>query len=139
LVLAALHFPTDLGGLVVYLIGLIILWFVVSIPVYFAGKAIRGRSASFGNALGATLGGVIAYYAVYLVVAFFLGAVVGDSAGVFALILGLIAWLAVFRAAFDTTWLGVVGIVVIAWLILLVIDVFLVAVFGVKFPDFFPF
>jgi hypothetical protein len=42
-------------------------------------------------------------------------------------------------AAFGTTWLGVVGTVVVAWLILLVIDVFLVAVFGVKFPDFFPF
>ena len=135
----ALHVPTDLGGLVVYLIGLFVLWFVVSFPVYFAGKAIRGRNASFGDALGATLGGVIAYYAVFFLVAFFLGAVIGDSAGVIALLLGLIAWLAVFRAAFGTTWLGVVGIVVIAWLILLVIDFFLVALFGVKFPDFFPF
>jgi len=135
----ALHIPTDLGGLVVYLIGLFVLWFVVSFPVYFAGKAIRGRNASFGDALGATLGGVIAYYAVFFLVAFFLGAVIGDSAGVIALLLGPIAWLAVFRAAFGTTWLGVVGIVVIAWLILLVIDFFLVALFGVKFPDFFPF
>ena len=64
---------------------------------------------------------------------------VGPSASVIALLLGLIAWLAVFRAGFHTTWPGAVGIVLIAWLILLVLDFFLVAAFGVRFPDFFPF
>ena len=135
----ALHFPSDPGGLVVYLIGLAILWVVVSVPVYFAGRAIKGREASFGNALGATLGGVVIYYLVYFVVAFFLGSVIGSSAGVIAIVLAFVAWLAVFRAAFSTTWLGAVGIVVVAWLILLVLDLLLVAIFGVKFPDFFPF
>jgi len=123
----------------VYLIGLIVLWVVISIPVYFAGKAIKGGNARFGQAMGATLGGVVVYYVVYLVVAFFLGAVIGPSADALALILGLIAWLAVFRGSFHTSWLGAIGIVVIAWLILLVLDFLLVAAFGVKFPDFFPF
>ena len=126
-------------GVVVYLIGLLVLWMVVSVPVYFAGRAVRGKNASFGNALGATLGGVVVYYVVYLSIAFFLGSVIGSSADVFALLLGLLAWLAVFRAAFQTGWLGAIGIVVIAWLILLVLDFFLVLAFGVNFPDFFPF
>jgi hypothetical protein len=138
--LAFPNFPVDPLGVVVYVIGLIVLWIVISVPVYFAGRAVKGRTASFGDALGATLGGVIVYYIVFFVVAFFLGAVIGvTGADVFALFLGLIAWLAVFRAAFDTGWLGAIGIVVIAWLILLVLDFFLVAAFGVKFPDFFPF
>jgi hypothetical protein len=124
---------------VIYLIGLIVLWIVVSIPVYFAGRAIKGRSAGFGQAMGATLGGVVVYYVIYFAVAFFLGAVIGPSADVLALILGLVAWLAVFRGAFHTTWLGAIGIVVIAWLILLVLDFILVAAFNVKFPNFFPF
>jgi len=124
---------------VVYLVGLIVLWVVVSIPVYFAGRAIKGRGAGFGQAMGATLGGVVVYYVVYLAVAFFLGAVIGPSADVLALILGLVAWLAVFRAAFNTSWLGAIGIVVIAWLILLVLDFVLIAAFNVKFPNFFPF
>ena len=89
--------------------------------------------------MGATLGGVVVYYVVYLAVAFFLGAVMGPSADVLALIFGLIAWLAVFRAAFNTSWLGAIGIVVIAWLILLVLDFVLIAAFNVKFPNFFPF
>ena len=121
------------------MIGLIVLWIVVSIPVYFAGRAIKGRSTGFGQAMGATLGGVVVYYLVYLVVAFFLGAVIGPAADALALVLGLIAWLAVFRGAFQTSWLGAIGIVVIAWLILLVLDFILIAAFGVKFPDFFPF
>jgi hypothetical protein len=121
-------------------IGLIVLWIVISIPVYFAGKAIKGGRAGFGQAMGATLGGVIVYYIVYFVVAFFLGAVIGAGpADALALILGLLAWLAVYRGTFHTSWLGAIGIVVVAWLILLVLDFLLVAAFGVKFPDFFPF
>ena len=125
--------------MLVYLIGLIVLWIVISIPVYFAGKAIKGRGAGFGRAMWATLGGVIVYYVVYFVVALFLGAVIGPSADVIALLLALVAWLAVFRGAFHTSWLGAIGIVVIAWLILLVLDFVLSVAFGVQFPDFYPF
>ena len=134
-----LNFPSDPGALVVYLIGLLILWFVVSVPVYFAGKLVKGGRASFGNALGATLGGVIVYSIVAFVVAYFLGAVIGSAAGALALVLGLVVWLAVFRAAFRTSWLGAVGIVIVAWLILLALDFILGSIFHVPFPDFFPF
>jgi len=112
---------------------------VVSVPVYFAGRAIKGKNAGFGQAMAATLWGVVVYYLVFIVVAFFLGAVIGPSAEVLALLLGFVAWLAVFRGAFHTSWLGAIGIVVIAWLILLVLDFVLIAAFNVKFPNFFPF
>jgi len=131
--------PTDPFGLLVYILGLVVLWVVVSVPVYFAGKAVKGGAASLGEAMGATLGGVLAYYIVFFLVSIPLGAVIGGSAGVIALLLAFVAWLAVFRAAFHTSWLGAVGIVVIAWLILLVLDFILVAIFGVRFPDFYPF
>ena len=137
--MVTLNFPTDPLGLVIYLLGLIVLWIVVSVPVYFAGRAVKGREASFGEAMGATLGGVVAYYVVYFLVAILLGAVIGSGAGVIALLLGFLAWLGVFRAAFHTSWLRALAIVVLAWLILTVIDFLLVAAFGVRFPDFFPF
>ena len=89
--------------------------------------------------MASTLGGVVVYYVVYIIVAFAVGAVIGPSAGVLALLLGFLAWLAVFRGSFHTSWLGAVGIVVIAWIILMVLDLVLVAVFGVRFPDFYPF
>ena len=137
--MVSFHFPSDPLSLVVYLVGLVVLWIIVSIPVYFAGKAVKGGRANFGEAMGATLGGVIVYYLVFFVIAFFLGSVIGPSANIIALIVGFIAWLAVFRGVFRTSWLGAVGIVVLAWIILLIIDFLLVAAFGVKFPDFFPF
>jgi hypothetical protein len=117
----------------------VVLWFVVSIPVYFAGKAVKAGNATFGEAMRATLGGVIAYYIVFFIVAFFLGAVIGSTAAAIALVLGLIVWLAVFKSAYHTSWLGAVGIVVLAWVILLILDAILVAAFNVSFPNFFPF
>lgn len=134
-----LRLPTNPLGILIYLIGLAVLWMVVSVPVYFAGRAVKGHEARFGDAMGATLGGVVAYYAVFFIAAFFLGPVIGPSAPALGLVLGLLAWLSVFRAAFDTTWLGAVGIVILAWVILIVLDFALVALFGVRFPDFFPF
>lgn len=123
----------------VYLVGLVILWVLVSIPVYFAGKLVKGERATFGSAMAATLGGVVAYYIVFFVVAAVLGALVGPSAGVFALILGFLAWLSIFKSVFGTSWPGALGIVVLAWVILTVLDIILVHAFGVRFPKFYPF
>ena len=131
--------PTTLIGLLVFAIGLIILWAMISIPVYFGGKAVTGGKASFGNAMAATLGGGLAYFIVYFGVSFFLGSVLGASAGALAAVLALIVWLAVYKAAFQTGWLGAVGIVLVAWVVLIVLDFALVRAFGVDFPDFFPF
>jgi len=137
--MVSFNFPTDPLSLAVYLVGLVILWVIVSIPVYFAGKAIKGGNAGFGQAMGATLGGVIVYWIVFLVVAYFVGSVIGPPADALALILGLVAWLGVFRAAFHTSWLGAIGIVFVAWLILLVLDFLLVVIFNAPFPKFYPF
>jgi hypothetical protein len=134
-----LNFPSTALGIIVYLVGLVILWVVLSIPVYFAGKAITRGQSDFGDAMGATLFGGLAYFVVYFAVAYFLGAVVGGSAGAFAIIVALIVWLAVFRAAFRTTWPKAIGIVIVAWVIFLILDFIMVAAFGVSFPNFFPF
>ncbi|MDG6899679.1 MAG: hypothetical protein JRN44_02180 [Nitrososphaerota archaeon] len=82
------------------------------------------------------MGGVVVYYVVYLVVAFALGAVMDSPALAVALALGLLGWLAVFRRAFHTSLLGAVAVVVLAWLILMVLDVALTGVFGVSLPAF---
>ncbi|QQG49463.1 MAG: hypothetical protein HY247_03960 [archaeon] len=131
--------PSDAVGILVYVVGLVILWVIVSIPVYFAGKAVTHGRSGFRTAMGATLGGGLAYFIVYWVVAFFLGPVLPSSALALASIIGIIVWLAVYRSAFDTGWLGAIGIVVLAWIILLVLDFVLVRSFHVSFPDFFPF
>jgi hypothetical protein len=131
--------PTNLTGLLFLVVVLVILWIIISIPVYLAGKAVTGGKAHFGEAMGATLGGGLVYFIVYYGVAFFLGPFLGPLATILALILAFIFWLAVYRASFETSWIGALGIVIVGWLILLVLDFFLVHFFGVNFPDFIPF
>lgn len=132
-------FPTGIGDLLVFLVGLVILWVIISIPVYFGAKAVTGGKARFGEAMWATLGGGLVYFIVYFLVAVFLGAVIGPSASVFAIVLAVIAWLAVYRSAFKTGWLGAIAIIFVAWVVLIILDFILVHTLGVKFPDFFPF
>jgi hypothetical protein len=131
--------PTTLAGLLILIITLVILWIIVSIPVYAAGEIVTDGKASFGDAMSATLGGGLVYFIVLFAVSFLLTPIMGPSAVVFGFVLALLGWLAVYRASFDTSWIGTIGIVVVGWLVFFVLDVFLLATFGVTFPKFYPF
>jgi hypothetical protein len=126
-----------LEGLLILLIGLIILWVIISIPVYLAGKAVTGGKATFGEAMVATLLGGIVYVIVLVGVTFFLGALIGPTAGLFAVILAFIAWLGIYKSSFETSWLGALAIAILAVVIVFVLNVVLVALFGVSIPTFF--
>src|SRR3972149_6803747 len=128
-----------ISNVIITIIGLIILWIIASIPAYLAGKAVTGGKASFGQAMGATLGGTIIYGIVLIGVTLFLGTLIGASAGFWALILGFIAWLAVYRASFDTGWLGALAIAVLSVFVFLILNILLGSLFGVALPDLFPF
>ncbi len=126
-------------SLVVTLVSLVILWIVVSIPVWLAGKAITGGKATFGDALLATLAGPIVYAVVTFLVDFFLSTLIGSSAFVFGYILALIAWVWVYKASFKTGWLRAILIAVLAWIIFVVLSSIVGAIFGVTYPSpFFP-
>ena len=129
----------DLSSLIFTVISLLILWIIVSIPVWLAGKALTGGEASFGDALLATLAGPIVYAIVTFVVDFFLSAVIGSAAFVFGYILALIAWVWVYKASFGTGWLKAVLIALLAWVIFVVLSIVVGALFGVAYPaPFFP-
>lgn len=121
------------------IIGLIILWVVVSIPVWLAGKAVTGSKASFGDALLATLAGPVVYIIVLFIADFFLGAVIGSAAYALAYILALIAWIWVYKASFSTGWLRAILIAILAWVIFIILSFVVGAIFGLAYPaPFFP-
>ena len=129
----------NLASLLTTIFGLIILWIIVSIPVWLAGKAIAGSKASFGDALLATLAGPIVYALVVLVVDFTLGSIIGSSAYVFGYILALIAWIWVFKASFGMGWLKAILIAILAWVIFIIFSIIVGGLFGVVYPaPFFP-
>ncbi len=128
-----------LTSILVTLIGLIILWIIVSIPVWLAGKAVTGGKATFGEAMIATLFGPIVYAITLFIVGYFLGTVIGSSAYIIALILALIAWIWVYKASFRTSWLGGIAIAILAWIIFVVISIIFGVIFHAVVPGtFFP-
>jgi hypothetical protein len=128
-----------LTSLLVTIVGLIILWIVVSIPVWLAGKAVTGGKGTFGEAMLATLLGPIVYAVTLIVVDFFLGAVIGSAAYIIALILAFVAWIWVYKASFKTGWLGGIAIAILAVIFFVVISIVLGAIFGLVVPaPFFP-
>jgi hypothetical protein len=129
----------DLTSIIFTIISLIILWIIISIPVWLAGKAITGGKATFGDALLATLAGPIVYALVTFLVDFFLSGLIGSSAYVFGYILALIAWIWVYKASFQTGWLRGIAIAILAWVLFIVLSVIVGVLFGVSYPaPFFP-
>ena len=129
----------SLTGLLVAIIGLIILWIIVSIPVWLAGKAVTGGKATFGEAMLATLFGPIVYAVTLVVVDFLLGGVIGSAGYIIALILAFIGWIWVYKASFKTGWLGGIAIAILAVIIFAVISIVFGALFGLVVPaPFFP-
>jgi hypothetical protein len=130
--------PATLPGLLVLAIGLVVLWVAVSVPVYLSAELITGGKAELGSAMGATLGGFLVYFIVLYGAAFFLAPVLGTLGLLSSFVLALVAWLAVYRSSFDTSWVGAVGIVLVGWLVLVAIDALLASLFGVSLPSFNP-
>jgi hypothetical protein len=126
-------------SLLVTIIGLIILWIVVSIPVWLAGKAVTGGKATFGEAMLATLFGPIVYAITLVVVDFLLGGLIGSTGYIIALILAFIGWIWVYKASFKTGWLGGIAIAILAVIIFIVISIIFGAIFDLIVPaPFFP-
>jgi hypothetical protein len=140
LILDSILSQKNLLSLVVLIIGLIILWIIVSIPAYLAGKVVTGGRSTFGEAMLATLFGPIVYAITLFVVDFLLGAIIGTGiAYVFALILAFVAWVWVFKASFRTSWLGGLGIAILSVIVFWILSIILGFLFRSIIPaHYFP-
>jgi hypothetical protein len=140
LILDSILSQTNLLSLVELIIGLIILWIIVSIPAYLAGKVVTGGRSTFGEAMVATLFGPIVYAVTLFVVDFFLAALIGGGiAYVLALILAFIAWIWVYKASFRTSWLGGLGIAILTVIVFWILSIILSHLFPSIAPtQYFP-
>ncbi len=128
-----------LPSILIFVVGLIIIWIIVSIPVYIAAKILTEGNSTLGDAMVATLFGPIVYVVTLFLVYYSIGFVVGFAAYVSALILAFIAWVGVFKASFKTGWLRAFAIAIIAILVFAAIGVLFGVLLGVMVPaPFFP-
>lgn len=121
------------GSILVTLIGFLILWIVVSIPVYIASKIVS-RHSSFGRAMAATLLGPVVSFVVLALVALVAGAVVGAFALPLALLLAFLSWLWVYKSLFETGWLGAFGIALLAVIVYAILVGLLALLTGFALP-----
>ena len=128
-----------LVNILVFAVGLIILWVIVSIPVYIAGKIVTAGESTLGDAMVATIFGPIVYAITLFAVSFLLSSLIGSTAYIWALILAFIAWVWVFKASFNTGWLSALVIAILAIFVFAVLSILFGALLGVMVPaPFFP-
>lgn len=108
---------------VTVIIGLLVLWIIVSIPVWAAAKILTAGRVKFSRAMLVTAVGPIVYATVFFISATVLSAAIGDLTLpiIIGFIIAFIAWIWVFKKGFHTGWLRALGIAILAIVIFAVI------------------
>ena len=135
--LSASIFPNGitLFSLIAVIIGLVILWIIVSIPVYLAGKIVTGGRSTFGEAMAATVLGPIVCFIVLTGVSFFLEGILGGVASTLGYILAFLAWIWVYKRTFKTGWLGGLAIAILAVIVFVIFSLVVRALLGIIVPS----
>ncbi|MDQ3884416.1 MAG: hypothetical protein M3239_03110 [Thermoproteota archaeon] len=119
------------------IIGLIVLWVIVSIPVWIAAKLFTLGRAKFTRAMLVTAVGPIIYAIVFFISATLLTAAIGNLTlpVIIAFIVAFIAWIWVFKKGFDTGWVRALGIAFLAVIVFAVIGVLISLVIQAIVPE----
>jgi hypothetical protein len=119
------------------IIGLIVLWVIVSIPVWIAAKLLTLGRAKFTRAMLVTAVGPIIYAIVFFISATLLTAAIGNLTlpVIIAFIVAFVAWIWVFKKGFDTGWLRALGIAFLAVIVFAVIGVLISLVIQAIVPE----
>jgi hypothetical protein len=119
------------------IIALLVLWIIVSIPVWVAAKILTMGRVKFTRAMLVTAVGPIIYAIVFFISSAALSAALRDPTLplIIGLIIAFIAWIGVFKKGFDTGWLRALGIAVLAIIIFAVIGVIISLVIQAIMPE----
>jgi len=124
-----------LFDLIAIIIGLIILWIIVSIPAYLAGKIVTGGRSTFGEAMVATVLGPIVFFIVLVGVDLFLKGILGGAASTLGYLLAFLAWVWVYKRTFRTGWLGGLAIAILAVIVFVIFRIVIIAILGIIAPS----
>jgi hypothetical protein len=119
------------------IIGLLVLWMVVSIPVWVAAKILAMGRVSFSRAMLVTALGPLVSATVFFIAAALFTAILGDATlpVIIGLIVAFIAWIGVFKRGFHTGWLRALGIAILAIIVFAVIGLVISLVMQLIVPE----
>lgn len=130
--------PAAIATVVVsVIVGLVVLWVIVSVPVWIAAKILTLGRAKFTRAMLVTAVGPIVYAIVFFISAAILTLTFGDRAILVAIsfIIAFIAWIGVFKKGFETGWLRALGIAILATIVFAIMGVIITLVLQAFVPD----
>jgi len=118
-------------------IGLLLLWIIISIPVWAAAKILTVGRAKFNRAMLVTAVGPIIYALVFFISTVVLStALAGPTLPlIIGFIIAFIAWIWVFKKGFDTGWLRALGIAILAIIMFAIIGVIISLIIQTIVPE----
>lgn len=126
-------------NVLVFVVGLVLCWVVVLLPVHVAGKVVSAGESTLGDAMVGSLLGPVVYAVALGGVDLFLGSVLVVWEYVFALGVAFVVWGWFFRRNFRAGWLSGFLVAVLAVLVFASIGMLLGFLLGVMVPTpFFP-
>jgi hypothetical protein len=129
---------TELAAVVIaVIIGLLVMWIIVSVPVWIAAKILTRGRARFTRAMLVTAVGPIVYAIVFFISAAVLSVAFGESGWLVTIsfVIAFIAWVGVFKKGFETGWLRALGIAILATAVFAVIGVIITLVIQAFVPQ----
>lgn len=124
--------------IVIAIISLVIIWAIVSVPVWISAKILTSGRARFGRAMLVTAAGPIVYALVLVISTSFLSLAVGNRSPIIVsigLILAFLAWIYVFKRGFETGWLRGTGIALLAIIVFVIIGIIIGSVTHLFVPN----
>jgi hypothetical protein len=123
--------------IIAVLIGLVVLWIIVSIPVWIAAKILTLGKARFTRAMLVTAIGPVIYAIVFFASTVILSAAFGESGwlAVVAFVVAFVAWIGIFKKGFDTGWLRALGIAILATVVFAIMGIIITLLIWIFVPN----
>jgi hypothetical protein len=124
--------------IVIAIISLVIIWAIVSVPVWISAKILTSGRARFGRAMLVTAAGPIIYTLVLVTSTNFLSLAIGNRSPIIVsigLVLAFLAWIYVFKRGFETGWLRGAGIALLAIIVFVIIGIIIGSVTHLFVPN----
>ncbi len=124
--------------IVIAIISLVIIWAIVSVPVWISAKILTSGRARFGRAMLVTAAGPIVYALVLVISTSFLSLAIGNRSPIIVsigLVLAFLAWIYVFKRGFETGWLRGTGIALLAIIVFVIIGIIIGSVTHLFVPN----
>ena len=116
----------DLAWIIIAITSLIIIWAIVSIPVWISAKILLWRRANFGRAMLVTAVGPIVYAVVLIISTTIISLATGNRLSLITslgVVLAFLAWIYIFKRGFETGWIRATTIAIVAILVFVMIGV----------------